>query len=278
MLYLVGTPIGNLSDISPRAKEILASVDAVACEDTRRTGLLLSEFGIRSKLISYHEHNRTEKGRLLVSMLKAGQNIALVSDAGMPCISDPGEELVRDCADNDIPVQVVPGPVAGISALALSGLDSKRFIFEGFLPSEGKDRKVRIAELPENRHTFILYEAPHRLIRTLEDLAEAGLGERKIAVCRELTKKYEEVLRFTVGEALSHFRSVPPRGEFVLVIEGSGTDVSGPVREVPEDEKNERITSLLNEGYSTKDISLILSKEWNESKKTVYAYVIKMIK
>lgn len=278
MLYLVGTPIGNLSDLSPRARDVLQSVDAVACEDTRRTGLLLSEFGIHSKLISYHEHNRTEKGKLLISMLKAGQNIALVSDAGMPCISDPGEELVRDCAGNDIPVQVVPGPVAGISALVLSGLDSKRFLFEGFLPSEGKDRKVRIQELPGNRQTFILYEAPHRLIRTLEDLAEAGLGERKIAVCRELTKKYEEVLRCTVGEALAHFRSVPPRGEFVLVIEGKGTDAAEPVKELPEEEKNERIRSLMNEGYSTKDISLILSKEWNESKKTVYAYVIKMIK
>lgn len=278
MLYLVGTPIGNLSDFSPRAREILESVDAVACEDTRRTGLLLSEFGIRSKLISYHEHNRTEKGKLLISMLQSGQNIALVSDAGMPCISDPGEELVRDAAANDIPVQVVPGPVAGISALALSGLDSKRFIFEGFLPSDGKDRKTRIAELPENRHTFILYEAPHRLIRTLEDLIEAGLGERKIAVCRELTKKYEEVLRLTVSEALSHFRSVAPRGEFVLVIEGRGEGASEPVKELPEEEKNLRIQSLVNEGYSTKDISLILSKEWKESKKSVYSYVIKMIK
>jgi 16S rRNA (cytidine1402-2'-O)-methyltransferase len=141
------------------------------------------------------------------------------------------------------------------------------FLFEGFLPSEGKERKVRIQELPGNRHTFILYEAPHRLIRTLEDLAEAGLGERKIAVCRELTKKYEEVLRCTVDEALAHFRSVPPRGEFVLVIEGKGTDTAEPVKELPR-RKRTKESDLNNVGYSTKDISLILSKEWNESKKT----------
>ena len=199
MLYLVGTPIGNLSDLSPRAIEILSSVDAVACEDTRRTGLLLSGLGIKKKLISYHEHNRTQKGELIISMIAEGQNIALVSDAGMPCISDPGEELVRDCARAGMDVQVIPGPVAAISALALSGLDSKRFFFEGFLPSDGKERKQRLGELLSHRQTFILYEAPHRILRTLEDLISIGLGDRMTAVCRELTKKYEEVLRVTVS-------------------------------------------------------------------------------
>jgi len=276
MLYLVGTPIGNLSDLSPRAREVLSSVDAVACEDTRRTGLLLSEFGIKKKLISYHEHNRTQKGALLVSMLEAGQNIALVSDAGMPCISDPGEELVSDCAERGLPVQVIPGPVAGISALALSGLDTKRFIFEGFLPSDGKERKTRLEELLYNRHTFILYEAPHRLLRTLGDLISLGLGSRRAAVCRELTKKYEEVLHMTVEAAYGHFQEVPPRGEFVLVVEGGMPPVAESDKELSEGDRKARVLELLEQNKSTKEISQILAKEWNESKKAVYAYVVSL--
>jgi 16S rRNA (cytidine1402-2'-O)-methyltransferase len=277
VLYLVGTPIGNLSDLSPRAIEVMTSVDAIACEDTRRTGLLLSGLGIKKRLISYHEHNRAQKGRMILDLLQQGLAIALVSDAGMPCISDPGEELVRDCSLAGIGVVVIPGPVAGISALALSGLDSKRFFFEGFLPSDGKDRKQRLQDLLLHRTTFILYEAPHRILRTLEDMMAIGLGNRKTAVCRELTKKHEEVLRMTVEEAHAHFLDIPPRGEFVLVVEGGVHPDIEEKRDISEQEREDRIRDMLSEGLSTKDISQILSLEWKESRKTIYASILKML-
>ena len=276
MLYLVGTPIGNLSDLSPRALEILSTVDAIACEDTRRTGLLLSKFEIKKKLISYHEHNRSQKGPILISMLESGWNLALVSDAGMPCVSDPGEELVRECAQKNLPVQVIPGPVAAISALALSGLDTKRFIFEGFLPSDGKDRKERLQELVFHRHTFILYEAPHRILRTLEDLASIGLGGRDAAICRELTKKYEEVLRMQVDEACDYFRTTTPRGEFVLVVSGGEPPCKKEIKVLTQEEREARVRQLIEDNYSTKEISQLLAIEWNDSRKNVYSFVIKM--
>ena len=278
MLYLVGTPIGNLSDLSPRALEILSAVDAIACEDTRRTGLLLSKFDIKKKLISYHEHNRSQKSPILISMLEAGQNLALVSDAGMPCISDPGEELVRDCALRNLEIQVIPGPVAGISALALSGLDSKRFFFEGFLPSEGKERKERLQELLLHRHTFILYEAPHRILRTLEDLTAIGLGERDAAICRELTKKYEEVIRMKVSEACEYYRTTPPRGEFVLVIAGGEPPCKEKTKILTQEDREDRVNQLISQNYSTKEISQLLAIEWNDSRKNVYSFVIRMLK
>ena len=273
----MGTPIGNLSDISFRAKEILQSVDVVACEDTRRTGLLLAALDIHKRLISYHEHNRSSKESLLISLMKDGQNLALVSDAGMPCISDPGEELVRLCIENDIPVSVIPGPVAAISALVLSGLDTRHFVFEGFLPSEGKDRKTRIAALKHNRYTFILYEAPHRLIRTLKDLAEAGFSDRKAAFSRELTKKFEETVRSTISEAIEYFEDNQPRGEFVVVVEGEPEPDRLPADELSEDICERKIREMLAEGLTTKEISTLLSKEWGISKKSVYSMVIKMI-
>jgi len=277
MLYLVGTPIGNLSDLSPRAIEVLSTVDAIACEDTRRTGLLLSKFDIKKKLISYHEHNRSQKSPILISMLESGLNLALVSDAGMPCISDPGEELVRECAQKNLSVQVIPGPVAAISALALSGLDTKRFIFEGFLPSDGKDRKGRLQELLFHRHTFILYEAPHRILRTLEDLASIGLGERDTAICRELTKKYEEVLRMQVNDACDYFRKTPPRGEFVLVVAGGEPPCKEEIKVLTQEEREARVSQLIEDNYSTKEISQLLAIEWNDSRKNVYTFVIKML-
>lgn len=277
MLYLVGTPIGNLSDLSPRAIEVLSTVDAIACEDTRRTGLLLSKFDIKKKLISYHEHNRSQKGPILISMLESGMNLALVSDAGMPCVSDPGEELVRECAQKNLSIQVIPGPVAAISALALSGLDTKRFIFEGFLPSDGKDRKERLQELVFHRHTFILYEAPHRILRTLEDLASIGLGERDTAICRELTKKYEEVLRMQVKDACDYFQKTPPRGEFVLVVAGGEPPCKEEMKVLTQEEREARVSQLIEENYSTKEISQLLAIEWNDSRKNVYAFVIKML-
>lgn len=278
MLYLVGTPIGNLSDLSPRALEVLSSVDVIVCEDTRRTGLLLSKFDIKKKLISYHEHNRTQKSPILISLLEAGQNLALVSDAGMPCISDPGEELVRECALKKLPVQVIPGPVAGISALALSGLDSKRFFFEGFIPSEGKERKERLEELVYHRHTFILYEAPHRILRTLEDLISIGLGDRDAAVCRELTKKYEEVLRLKVCEAYEHFQNTPPKGEFVLVIAGGVPPLKEEAKILTQEEREARVRDLISQNYSTKEISQLLAIEWGDSRKNLYSFVIRMLK
>ncbi len=277
MLYLVGTPIGNLSDLSPRAIEILSSVDVVACEDTRRTGLLLSQFDIKKKLISYHEHNRSQKGPVLINLLESGQNIALVSDAGMPCISDPGEELVRECALKNLPIQVIPGPVAAISALALSGLDTKRFCFEGFLPSDGKERKERLEELVYHRHTFILYEAPHRIIRTFSDLISVGLGGRDAAVCREITKKYEEVLRMKVSEAYEYFQKTPPRGEFVVVIAGGEPPSKIEKKVLTDEEKVVEVNKLLEKNYSTKQISQLLAIEWNDSSKNVYSFVIKML-
>jgi len=277
MLYLVGTPIGNLSDLSPRAIEVLSTVDAIACEDTRRTGLLLSKFDIKKKLISYHEHNRSQKSPILISMLESGLNLALVSDAGMPCISDPGEELVRECAQKNLSVQVIPGPVAAISALALSGLDTKRFIFEGFLPSDGKDRKGRLQELLFHRHTFILYEAPHRILRTLEDLASIGLGERDTAICRELTKKYEEVFRMQVNDACDYFRKTPPRGEFVLVVAGGEPPCKEEIKVLTQEEREARVSQLIEDNYSTKEISQLLAIEWNDSRKNVYTFVIKML-
>ncbi|MEI8200944.1 MAG: 16S rRNA (cytidine(1402)-2'-O)-methyltransferase [Eubacteriales bacterium] len=277
MLYLVGTPIGNLSDLSPRALEVLSAVDAIACEDTRRTGLLLSKFDIKKKLISYHEHNRTQKGPILISMIESGLNLALVSDAGMPCISDPGEELVRECAQKNLPIQVIPGPVAAISALALSGLDTKRFIFEGFLPSDGKDRKERLQELVFHRQTFILYEAPHRILRTLEDLTSIGLGERDTAICREITKKYEEVLRMQVKDACDYFRKTPPRGEFVLVVAGGEPPCKEDVKVLTTEDRKARVSKLIEENYSTKEISQLLAIEWNDSRKNVYSFIIKML-
>ena len=276
MLYLVGTPIGNLADFSARAKEILSSVDVIACEDTRRTGMLLAAFDIHNKLMSYHEHNRVKQGEQIIRMLHEGKNIALVSDAGMPCISDPGETLVAACAQEKIEISVVPGPVAGISELALSGLDSTHFFFEGFLPSSGKPRRERLDVLTTLTCTCILYEAPHRLLKTLTDFVDMGLGDRKIAVCRELTKKYEEVLRGSVEESREHFAAIPPKGEFVLVISGADKqNLSKP--ELTQENKEMRIRELHSEGLSTKAISQILSQEWNESKKSIYAYVIKML-
>lgn len=276
MLYLVGTPIGNMQDLSPRAVEVLGSVDLVACEDTRRTGLLLSHFGISAKLMSYHEHNKASAGSKIIARLKEGQQVALVSDAGMPSISDPGEDLVKLCIEEGIDVTTVPGPVAGISALVLSGMDTRHYYFEGFLPVETKDRKERISVVSETQVTTILYEAPHRLLKTLNDLSDAGLSERRISACRELTKKYEEVVRGTVSEVIEHFNEVPPKGEFVLVLEGKPKKETKT--ELSPEERKIRILNLESQGLSTKEIAKTLSLEWGESKKALYAEVLEMLK
>ena len=220
MLYLVGTPIGNLDDMSPRACSVLESVDVIACEDTRVTGILLSNLGISGKrLIAYHEHNKAASGNGIIDMLKSGLNVAQVSDAGMPAISDPGADLASLAAANGIEVSVIPGPTAVTAALSISGLDTRYFHFEGFLPSEGSKRRERLKALTLIGESIVLYEAPHRLRKLLDELAETGFGDKKLAICRELTKKYEEVLRMTVSEAAQYYKDNEPRGEFCLCLE-----------------------------------------------------------
>ena len=219
-LYLVATPIGNLADMSERAIKTLSEVDFIAAEDTRNSLRLLNYFGISKPLISYYEHNKRERGEEIVARLLSGESCALITDAGTPAISDPGEDLVRLCAENRITVTAIPGACAMVNALALSALSTVRFVFEGFLPVQKKPRRERLKELSEERRTFILHEAPHKLRATLSDLAEALGGERKIALCRELTKLNEEILRTTLSEACAYYEEKEPRGEYVLVIEG----------------------------------------------------------
>lgn len=220
MLYVVGTPIGNLGDFSPRAVEILKQVDFIAAEDTRVTLKLLNHFGIQKPLVSYYEHNLRQRGQEILRRLQAGETAAVVSDAGMPCISDPGEDLVRLCAQAGVEVQVIPGPSAAVSALALSGLSTSRFTFEGFLSTNRKNRGEHLDSLKQERRTMIFYEAPHKLPTTLEDLKEAFGGSRKIALCRELTKLHEQVLRMDLEQAAAYAKETTPRGEYVLVVEG----------------------------------------------------------
>ncbi|MCF0136749.1 MAG: 16S rRNA (cytidine(1402)-2'-O)-methyltransferase [Oscillospiraceae bacterium] len=220
-LYLVGTPIGNLGDFSPRAVETLESVDFIAAEDTRVTLKLLNHFNIRKPLVSYYEHNKYASGAKIFARIEAGESCALVTDAGMPAISDPGEDIVRLCAENGVEVLTVPGPSALVSALALSGLPTQRFCFEGFLAVSGKSRREHLESLRDEPRTMIFYEAPHKLLRTLEDMRSVFGGDRRISLCRELTKLHEETLRTELDGAVAHFTETPPRGEFVLVIEGA---------------------------------------------------------
>lgn len=218
-LYMCATPIGNLEDMTFRAVRILQEVDLIAAEDTRNSIRLLQHFDIHTPMTSYHEYNKIEKGRSLVGRLLSGQNIALITDAGMPGISDPGEELVRMCLEANIPVTAIPGACACVTALTISGLSTRRFCFEAFLPSDKKERKQILLGLKEETRTTVLYEAPHRLGKTLRELYET-LGDRKIALCRELTKKYETVLSMTLTEALAYYEQKEPRGEYVLILEG----------------------------------------------------------
>lgn len=218
-LFLCATPIGNLQDMTPRVVETLQTVDVIAAEDTRNSIKLLNHFDIHTPMTSYHEYNKVEKARQLISQLQSGQNIALITDAGTPAISDPGEVLVQMCHENNIRVTSLPGPAACITALTLSGLSTRRFCFEGFLPADKKEKKQVLEELAAESRTMILYEAPHHLIRTLEELHDA-LGERRITICRELTKKFETVMPTTLENALAFYEKEEPRGEYVLVLEG----------------------------------------------------------
>ncbi len=218
-LYLCATPIGNLEDITLRVLQTLKDVDLIAAEDTRHSIKLLNHFGIRTPMTSYHEYNKIEKARELVERMREGLQVALVTDAGTPGISDPGEELVRQCREAGIAVTSLPGPAACITALTMSGLPTRRFCFEAFLPSDKKEKQWILEELKQETRTIVLYEAPHRLVRTLEELREA-LGDRRLVICRELTKKYEEAYSATFSEALKRYEEEEPKGECVLVIEG----------------------------------------------------------
>lgn len=228
-LYIVGTPIGNLGDLSPRAAEVLAAVDFIAAEDTRVSRKLLVHLGLHKPMVSYYEHNLRERGEEILSRLLAGESCAIVTDAGMPCISDPGEDLVRLCAAHGVEMEVVPGPSAVIAALAVSGLPTGRFAFEGFLSVKRSSRMAHLAQIKNDRRTLIFYEAPHKLCDTLDDLA-ASLGPRRVSVVKELTKIHETVLRTTLDEAARYYREHPPKGEYVLVIEGAGPGETGEER------------------------------------------------
>ncbi|MCR5353873.1 MAG: 16S rRNA (cytidine(1402)-2'-O)-methyltransferase [Clostridiales bacterium] len=218
-LYVVPTPIGNLSDMTERALEVLKNVDFIACEDTRVTGKLLSFFDIKSSFVSYHEHNRKKQGSLILTRLISGESAALVTDAGVPAISDPGEDLVRLCVDHGVPVVPLPGACAFVTALCASGMDSRRFCFEGFLPSDEKEKKEALSELKSEKRTMIFYEAPHRLSDTANVMLEV-LGDRKICVARELTKLNEEITVLLLSQFCEKLKNTPPKGEYVLIIEG----------------------------------------------------------
>lgn len=219
MLYVVGTPIGNISDITLRALDVLGEVDFIAAEDTRVTLKLLNKYEIKKPLVSYHDHSSRSCAQSIIDRIISGETCAVVTDAGMPCISDPGEDLVKMCYDNNIPINVVPGPSATVSALAISGLSTARFSFEGFLSVTRKQRIEHLTQAKNCPNTMIFYEAPHKLMTTLEDMLEY-FGDRKISLCRELTKVYEEVIRTTISGAIKYYENKSPKGEYVLVIEG----------------------------------------------------------
>ena len=221
MLYLVATPIGNLADLSERAIKVLSEVDFIAAEDTRNSMKLLSYLGIQKPMVSYFEHNKRERGQVIADRLKNGENCALITDAGTPAISDPGEDIVALCAEQNIPVSSIPGACAGIVALTLSGLPTGRFCFEGFLSANKGERRERLSELENEKRTMIFHEAPHKLKATLEDMKNTFGEDRRISLCRELTKKNEEVLRLTLGSAVEYYENNAPRGEYVLIVEGT---------------------------------------------------------
>jgi len=271
-LYLVGTPIGNLGDLSVRALETLRSADFIAAEDTRVTAKLLNHFEIKKPCVSYYEHNKYASGEKIVARLLAGETCALVTDAGMPAISDPGEDIVRQCAEQGIDVQVIPGPCAAIAALAVSGLPTQQFCFEGFLAVSGKTRREHLERLRGETRTMIFYEAPHKLLTTLRDLADAFGEDRKISLCRELTKLHEEVRRMTLGEAAAYYEENPPRGEFVLVVAGAEEKAEeGCTFEAALD----LVRARMAEGLSTKDAVKQVAKLTGFAKNLLYDAVVK---
>jgi 16S rRNA (cytidine1402-2'-O)-methyltransferase len=271
ILYLVATPIGNLEDITLRAIRTLKEVDFIAAEDTRHTIKLLNHFEIKKSLVSYYEHNKREKGNYLISQLLEGKNIALVSDAGTPGISDPGEDLVKLCIEKDIKVTPIPGPVAAVTGLIASGLPSGRFAFEGFLPMNKRSRKERLASLKNEVRTIVFYEAPHKLTNTLNDLYQT-FGNRKVVFARELTKRFEEIVRCELKEAIEKYEKQAPKGEFVIIVEGISED------EITENNKKvwgnmsleEHLDFYMREGLDKKEAMKKVAEDRGISKREVY--------
>lgn len=274
MLYLVATPIGNLKDMSERGIEILKSVDFILAEDTRHSIKLLNHFEISKKMVSYHEHNQYTKADSILKDLQDGKKIALITDAGTPGISDPGSYLVTVCQEHKIPYTIIPGPVALINALILSGQNTNRFIFDGFLPLKNSERKKRFEQLKSETRTMIFYEAPHKLINTLKDFADLFGPSRSISVVRELTKVYEEVLKFPLSEALDYFEKNEPKGEYVLVVEGidEAIIVEQQLESIREITLEKHMEQLLDSGMSKKDALKQMAKERHMNKRELYLY------
>ena len=267
MLYLVPTPIGNLGDISLRCRETLEAADFIAAEDTRVSLKLLNHLGIKKSLVSYYEHNKAFKGDKIVERILAGETCALVSDAGSPAISDPGEDLVKQCAAAGIVVTAIPGPCAAITALSISGQATGRFCFEGFLSTSKKSRREHLDSLKKETRTMIFYEAPHKLLNTLEDMAETFGESRPISLCRELTKLHEEVVRTTLGEAVAKYTENAPKGEFVLIVAGAEPEIE----EAPtEDDAAGYLKRLIDSGLSRKDAIKQTAKDLGLPKNVVY--------
>lgn len=269
-LFLCGTPIGNLGDISLRTLETLKQVDLIACEDTRQTRKLLNHFKINTPLTSYYEHNKEIKGGKLIEQLLGGKDIALVSDAGMPGIADPGQDLVQACIKENIEFTVIPGPVALITGLVLSGFNTTSFCFEGFVPRSKRDKRRYFQKLEKEERTIIFYEAPHRLLETLNILKDI-FGERQIALCRELTKKFEEVYRGSIEEALDYFTTKGVKGEFTLIIDGAKPEIN--IKDI--NWATERFKQLVEEGQPAKEAVKVAAKEAQINKRDLYEIVMK---
>ena len=270
-LYVVGTPIGNLGDMTYRAVETLEKVDFICAEDTRVSAKLLNYFEIKTPLVSYHEHNAAQVGSGICDRIAAGENAAIITDAGMPCISDPGELLVKMCAERGIKVEVVPGPSAVVSALAISGLGTKNFQFEGFLSVTKKQRNEHLAAVKNSTRTLIFYEAPHKLQSTLEDMLKF-LGDRKISLCRELTKMHEEVIRTTLSQAVEMYREVKPKGEFVLVVEGANESELSKAETI--DDALAQVRALVDKGMRGADACKEIAKATGFSKGELYTKLL----
>ena len=272
-LYLVATPIGNLDDFSPRAVETLRAADFIAAEDTRVSIKLLNRFGIQKPLVSYHEHNHVTAGQSILRRLLSGENCALVTDAGTPAISDPGEDLVRLCAENGVTVIAIPGCCAAVNALAVSGLPAGRFAFEGFLTVNKKSRRERLEALRTEERTLIFHEAPHKLRATLADLREAFGAERRIALCREMTKLHEETLRMTLGEAVDYYENETPRGEYALVVEGAAPVVETTLSL---SDAAEEVLQRHRDGERLKDAASDVARRTGFPKNQLYAAALEL--
>ena len=272
VLYVVGTPIGHLGDLSPRAQRLLTNISTIACEDTRHSGKLLSKIGTKAKKLSFHKYNAKKRIPLILKLLKSDETVALISDAGLPGISDPGEELVKAVLEDGYGVICIPGPCAATTALVSSGMPSNHFCFEGFLPAKGKARKARLQIAAREQRTTLIYESPHRLLQLLEELEELCGDSRQLTIARELTKKHEEHIGPTIKDALKHFRQVDPIGEFTIVLSGAK---EAPKTKVSREQLLNELQELLAKGLSPKTAAKELSQKSGESKRMLYALIHK---